>query len=325
MAKSLWVLIAAAGKPQLLARTLTSLASVRKPPSYRGTLIVENGPRCGIETVVRQFPTEHRFAHLYVPEGNKSHALNCGLQLLDYGLVFMTDDDVRFDPEVLVAYDDAAKGTEQGEFYGGQVRIDAEHGLPPAWMWRYYSLTIAQPWSLGYNDRTVVENRTFMGTNWAAFAGDLVAAGGFDSRFGPGSTTGATGQETEAQHRLLANGRQSVYVPQASVWHHLHREYLDPQWVLKRTYRHGLEWGIRQTRGKRSTSRLLAHSALRRWNAHAKGFALRLFGREQWRFAADFYEAKWSGRWEGMKLGQHWEDVPRISPVNIPGGLHRAA
>src|SRR5262245_31552019 len=131
MADSLWVLIAAAGKPDLLRRTLLSLAAASKPPQYRGTLVVENGKRCGIEQVVRDFPREHRFQHLYVPEPNKSHALNCGLTRLDDSLVFMTDDDVRLNSQVLVAFAEAAQGCHAKQFYGGPVQIDAEHGLPP--------------------------------------------------------------------------------------------------------------------------------------------------------------------------------------------------
>jgi len=325
MARSLWVLIAAAGKPDLLQRTLLSLAAAKKPASYRGTLVVENGPRCGIEQVVRGFAAEQRFAHLYVREANKSHALNCGLQLLEYGLVFMTDDDVRLDENVLVAYDETSRGVERGEFYGGPVMIDAEHGLPPLWMRRFYALTIAESWSLPYRERTVVPGRTFMGTNWAAFAEDLVAAGGFDSRFGPGGTTGATGQESEAQRALWGSDCRSVYVPQAVAWHHLHKEFLDSRWVLKRAYRHGLEWGIRRTRGKRSTALPMLNAALRRLNAHAKGYWLRMLGGEQREFAAAYHEAKWRGRWDGMKIGCRWNEVPRMAVGSVSANHSRAA
>ena len=45
----------------------------------------------------------------------------------------MTDDDVRLDRHVLEAYAAASEGKTGGEFYGGPVLIDAEHGLPPSW------------------------------------------------------------------------------------------------------------------------------------------------------------------------------------------------
>src|SRR5205085_380560 len=115
------------------------------------------------------------------------------------------------------------------------------HGLPPVWIRRYYPLTIAEPWSLPHAERAIVcEN--FMGTNWAAFSADLLAIGRFDTRLGPGASTSAAGQETEAQRRLLVQGTHAIYVPEAVSWHYLHREYLDRQWLLRRTYRHALEW-----------------------------------------------------------------------------------
>src|SRR5688572_13195617 len=96
-----WVLIAAAREPQHLMRTLQSLAEADKPASYRGCLVVENGPRQGIEQAIRSFAAQHRFQHHYVPIANKSHALNCGLTALpDDALVVMTDDDVRLQNDV---------------------------------------------------------------------------------------------------------------------------------------------------------------------------------------------------------------------------------
>lgn len=315
MAQSMWVLIAAAGKPELLARTLRSLAACHKPATYRGAMIVENGPRCGIAETVRSFPRDLRLQHLYVPDANKSHALNCGLVRFSGGLVVMTDDDVRLNSQCLIAYDEAARGRQRGEFYGGPVLIDAEHGLPPAWLRKYYPLTIAEPWRLPPTTRSEVAGQTFMGTNWAAFTMDLLAIGGFDSRLGPGGTTGAAGQETEAQRRLLARGGRAVYVPEAQAWHYLHREFLDPAWVLRRAFRHGLEWGIRRTRGQQGSLGVYLKAVIGRLNAHGKGLVLRLLGGEERRFAAAYHEEKWRGRWQGLWLGRRWDQLPQLVPT----------
>jgi len=325
MAGGLWVLIAAAGKPTLLARTLQSLVTTIKPPDYRGVIVVENGPRCGIEAVVRDFSRQHRAHHLYVVEGNKSHALNCALAQLDDGLVVMTDADVRLDRQVLEAYAAASEGKIDGKFYGGPVLIDAEHGLPPEWQRRYYPLTIAEPWRLPYCERTLTPGQNFMGTNWAAFVSDLRAVGGFDTRLGPGAATNAAGQETEAQRRLAARGVQPIYVPEAVAWHYLHREFLDPDWILKRTYRHALEWGIRRTRGGNSVAGPIARAALGRLNANLKAAFLRLLGGEERRFAAAFHAAKWRGRWDGIWLGRRWNELPQLVPPPTTSKLPRAA
>jgi hypothetical protein len=314
MAKSLWVLIAAAGKAQLLARTLWSLASAEKPDIYRGTIVVENGPRTGIEEVARRFHGELRVHYRHVPEANKSHALNCALADFRDGLMLMTDDDVRLDPQVLMVYAAAAEGVDCGQFYGGPVLVDAEHGLPPAWLRRFYPQTIAEPWTLPFDEPSISHGHNFMGTNWAAFAGDILAAGGFDTRLGPGAATCAAGQETEAQRRLVHRGAAPVYVPGAIAWHYLHREFLEPSWVLRRAWRHGLEWGIRRTRDAQPAAWPIVRAAIGRLNAHAKGAVLRLLGGEERRFAAAFHEAKWCGRWEGLFLGRRWAELPRPVP-----------
>jgi GT2 family glycosyltransferase len=325
MARDLWVLIAAAGKPALLARTLQSLAATAKPACYRGVIIVENGPRCGIEPIVHEFARQHRAYHLYVPEGNKSHALNSALARLDDGLVFMTDDDVRFEPHVLAAYAAASHETTRGEFYGGPVLIDDEHGLPPPWMRRFYPLTIVEPWHLPYDRRTATPGQNFMGTNWAAFVSDLRAVGGFDTRLGPGAATNAAGQETECQRRLAARGARAIYVPAAVAFHYLHREFLEPEWVLRRTYRHALEWGIRRTRGNPSATGPIVRAMLGRLNANLKATVLRLLGGDERRFAADFHAAKWRGRWDGIWLGRRWDKLPQLVPPTASHELPRAA
>src|SRR5262245_50503460 len=164
-----------------------------------------------------------------------------------------------------------------------------------------------------------------MGTNWAACAHDLRTIGGFDTRLGPGGTTTAAGQETEAQRRLLSHCAQAVYVPSAIAWHYLHREFLEPEWVLRRTYRHGLEWGIRRSRGKSSAVLPILRAGIGRLNAHAKGAFLRLLGGEQRTFAAAYHEAKWRGRWDGTWLGQKWDQLPQYAPPTKDNRLPRAA
>ncbi len=51
--RELTVVIVAHGRPDLLERTLTSLAACDLPACYRRCLVIENGRRCGVEEVVR--------------------------------------------------------------------------------------------------------------------------------------------------------------------------------------------------------------------------------------------------------------------------------
>ena len=104
----LHILIATADRSELLARTLSSLAACAIPPSLVSTLVVENGPPSGAEQMMRQAHTRLRCRYLHVATANKSVALNAALRELQSGFVFMTDDDVRFAPGLLMDYAAAA-------------------------------------------------------------------------------------------------------------------------------------------------------------------------------------------------------------------------
>ena len=136
-----------------------------------------------------------------------------------------------------MAYAAATEGATGGRFFGGPVHVDAEHGLPPVWMRSYYPATLAVSWELPHDGKpTISPGQTFMGPNWAAFDHEILACGGFDEKLGPRPDQ-SVGEETEIQRQLAARGSTPIYVPAAAAWHYLHADYLNPQWLLARTYR----------------------------------------------------------------------------------------
>jgi hypothetical protein len=99
-----------------------------------------------------------------------------------------------------------------------------------------------------------------MGFNWAVYADEVKAAGGFDPRFGPGSPTGALGDETDLQRRLHARGARKVNVPEAIVAHAVPAERCTEAWALRRFYQQGVALGLAERqRGARAEA---ARSAL---------------------------------------------------------------
>jgi glycosyltransferase involved in cell wall biosynthesis len=321
MTAPLTTLIAAAGQPALLARTLDSLARCEQPPSYAETVVVENGPPCGIEAVAQSAPAALRVRYLYVPAANKSHALNVALTTVPEGLIFFTDDDVRFDPQILLAYSRVSKGVTSGEFYGGPLVAEYEGPPPPSWINRFLPKT-AKGWQMCVREKTRLTDRTFLGPNWAAFACDLRAIGGFEPRIGPGAPTGSTGQETEAQHRLFAAGAKAYYVPDAWAWHFVRSKCINPKWIVERGYRHGLEWGIRRGRDPKFFGFRERMTWLRLVRRRAICRLLRAVGGKRWRLAADYAESRWKGRWDGIAIGRDWD---HIAVPELPEELRRAA
>lgn len=265
--------IATHGRGELLERTLASLAAATLPERYAGTLVVENGPPAGARDVVAAAPAALRATYLHVERANKSAALNAALATIDDDvLLVFTDDDVRVEEGVLLAYARASEGLRGGVYFGGPV--EAEHEVPPPPHHLLLLPPSARGWPLAH-ERPVTGHR-FVGFNWAAFAGDLKRAGGFDPRFGPGSSTGSTGQESNMQDRLFAMGVKPQYLPQARVWHWVPKERCSPNWILQRGYRYGVQCGLEGYAHDRK--RFPPRLALRfsKWTAlYAASYALR--------------------------------------------------
>jgi GT2 family glycosyltransferase len=317
MTLPLTVLIAAAGQPRMLLRTLQSLAECSLPAGYQGTLVVENGPRSGLREVVESFGRRlgARYAHAAV--ANKSHALNVGLRQIRAGLVVMLDDDVRVAPTLLNAYADGASGSQRGEFYGGPLAVDRDGEPPPRWLQKFLPKT-ARGWRLAHAQKTPVEKGIFLGPNWAAFAADLHAIGGFETRLGPGAVTGATGQETDAQRRLKAAGVRPFYLPAAEAWHFVRAECYTPEWIVARARRHGREWGIHRGRRASFANLNLLSYAARYTVAQVRIAWLLRFGGERNRLQAQHLTSMWVGRYEGLRLGQRWDEVACVPSADAP-------
>jgi glycosyltransferase involved in cell wall biosynthesis len=325
MQPPLTIVLAAAGNPPLLKRTLDSLSQCERPTSYRETLVVENGPQRGIEEVVRNRPRDERVRYLYVREANKSHALNVALTQLSDGLIFFTDDDVRFDPHLLMAYARGAWGVTSGEFYGGPLHVDYEGEPPPPWLAACLPRT-AQGWQLPAQEKSRLPvGKSFLGPNWAAFAADLWSIGGFEPRLGPGAPTGSTGQETDAQKRLAVLGVKPFYLPDAIAWHYVRTKCLTHEWIVERGYRHGLEWGIRRGRDPKFAgwTERLAWFRMRRRRAICR--LMKALGGPSWKLSADYWLSRWQGRWDGIAIGRKWNEIEVPELPAALQGTRRAA
>ena len=294
----LFVMIATAGRPDLLQRTLASLAECDRPAAYRGTIVIENGAQRGAEAIVRPFEGPLNAKYLFAARGNKSLALNRGMAEVGDGLIFFTDDDVRFDRRVLDAYARRAEGITGGRFFGGPTEVDYEQP-PPGWLIEFLpASTAAWTWT---GPHEAVNKAAFLGVNWAAFAGDVRAAGGFDPSRGPGSSTGSTGQETDMQRRLLAAGLSGLYVPEARVWHYIPAQRCTPAWALERNYRHGLEHGRQRAGDRPAVAGLPLWVHRRRVQSVVRQFLASLSRSEVARFKAQHRRRHVEGVIEGIR------------------------
>lgn len=235
------VLIATAHRPDLLERTLDSVADARRPSGLRRVVVVENGDSRSAAEVCSRFAGRLPIECHHVAERGKGAATQHGLEAIGSGLVVFFDDDVRVAPEVLTAYAAAAEAHGPGFFYGGPVSIDYEEA-PPDWLREFLPYS-ARGWA---GDET--DWPWFLGFNWAAFAEPALRVGGARADLGPGANAryidSPTGMETELQRRMVADGIERRFVPEARVWHWVPRTRCSVEWTLQRAHRNGISEGL---------------------------------------------------------------------------------
>jgi hypothetical protein len=200
-------------------------------------LVVENGERTGAEDVCAARTGRLPLDYLHVPVGNKSKALNVGVEALEPGLIHFVDDDVRVAPGGPEAYADAAGRYGPGHHFGGPVHVDRDDEPPE--LIRTYLPWSAVGWYHGEEEQ-IYDRPYFIGSNWAAYRDEVLAVGGYAEHLGPGVESGALGDEMELQHRLLDTGNHGVYLPAAPVWHHVDDGEWTIEWVRNRLYRMGV-------------------------------------------------------------------------------------
>lgn len=236
------VVIATSGRPELLLRTLESVAAVRRPSFLREILVVENGGQPRAREASESFSAELPIRYSFVPEKGKSRALNHALGRTRAELIVFHDDDVRVEEGTLAAYARTAATYGRGHFFGGPLEVDYEE--PPAEWLKAYLPSSVTGWKLAGREQ-YYDSPDFLGANWAAFREDISAAGGFAAHLGPTPEYRALGEERELQSRMLGLGSRGVYVPGAKVWHYVPEERCTVKWALKRRYQQTLTKTLR--------------------------------------------------------------------------------
>lgn len=231
------VVIATAGPAPHLARTLEAVGQGALPGEFVETVVVENGSGRSAEGAVAGAPASLRARHIHVERANKSNALNAALATISGGLVIFFDDDIEPHPLAVVAYARAAEASGRGAFFGGSC-IPHYEERPPDWLRSFF------PPSARGLDLRRRPHAAFLGFNWAAFVEDIKAVGGFDPSMGPGSVSGALGDETNMQERLLAAGGRKRNVPEAVVRHYIPADRCTVDWALGRFYQQGVARGL---------------------------------------------------------------------------------
>ena len=232
----IFVLIPTSRKFNQINNMINSLVSGQEVGRKVIVILIENGPKKDIEENIESLSEGYlNFRYIYAPDAGKSNALNYAIKSIvsENSLLIMPDDDVIFNPLWLKNIIDQACRYGNGHFFGGSMSVQYEVVPNP------FIKQLLPRSAIGVSDQFYIENPNylFFGCNWAAFSDDIIKAGYFDKRFGPGSTTGATGQETDMQNRLLAQGTRKVLTPNNDVTHFVSSDCINIQWIKHRIKR----------------------------------------------------------------------------------------
>lgn len=249
----LHILVPTHRRAEMLHRLLESLDQQKAELRHATVHVIENGSAVA-EELTNSFTSTLPVKYHHLSQGNKSLALNKVVTKLpsDALLVFF-DDDVAVRPGTIAAFRKAAQTFGSRHFFGGVLYPDYETPpLPGVIPYLPPSARLVDH-SRGKEFRTIRQFTYFMGACWACYRSELDAAGGFNEHFGPGAISGARGQETDAQLRLLRSGITPVFVRDAGVDHHVSARMVTADYAAERIFLASIHRG--------QTNPSLVHSA----------------------------------------------------------------
>ncbi len=221
----LTVAICTWNRARRLDEALRSLHALRVPPGLDWELlVVANACTDDTSAVAARHAAQLPIRLLLEPRPGKSNALNRAVGEARGAWLVWTDDDVRVDPDWLAAYHAAFLGRPGASFLGGPIRVQLV-GDPPGWLQRALPV-VADAYGLrelGPVPFPFTPQRLPFGANWAVRTRDQ-ARYPYDPQLGVRPGRALRGEETDVMRRMLADGAEGWWVPDAVVHHRVPAE-----------------------------------------------------------------------------------------------------
>jgi glycosyltransferase involved in cell wall biosynthesis len=214
------VVVCTWNRSALLGQTLEQMTLLRVPSEVEWELlVVNNNSTDDTNTVAERFAHRLPLRLLQEPTPGKSHALNRGVREASGEYILFTDDDVLVGEEWMAAYTRAFRRWPDAAVFGGPIRPWFD-GMPPEWLTRTFHLI---EYAFGALDLGS-EPRRFGGHD-VPFGGNMAVRSGeqkrspYDPNLGPRPGSGLRGEEITLVKRLLAEGAEGWWIPEAAVRH----------------------------------------------------------------------------------------------------------
>jgi glycosyltransferase involved in cell wall biosynthesis len=230
------VIIATCNRARGLESTLNHLMKQDVEGLKWEVIVVDNGSTDDTAEVLKRASQHLPVVSIYEPESGKNRALNRALDVARGELYVFTDDDVKPSDGWLSQLIRASRRYVKYSIFCGPIIPEYPDGMPD-WMREHpFSIVAFGNWSYPEPEGPLAQ--TPCGANYALKAkvvGDLR----FRLDLGPQAKSAPMGDETEFIHRLLERGERVIYVPTATISHHVHKNQTEMKWLLARAFRHG--------------------------------------------------------------------------------------
>ncbi|MGE3077142.1 MAG: glycosyltransferase family 2 protein [Dehalococcoidia bacterium] len=235
------------------------LRALRSAESVRGCcdeiIVVDQGRSDGLLPQSHAVPGRD-LVHVKHEQQGVSRARNLALRLARNEVVVFTDDDCEFTrgaaSELAGAFSDAACAMAFGTVYA-QESVSAEGFIP----------TYSPPRESMLRGKRAKLRDGGIGAAMACRKSAILALGGFDERFGPGSDQWLSCEEGELAFRVLKAGYAIAHRPDARIEHHGRRDWESAGTYTTATFKGiGAAYGMHAWHGDRAAMLLVGQQAL---------------------------------------------------------------
>jgi glycosyltransferase involved in cell wall biosynthesis len=234
-------------RPDILSKTLASLCVLNTKDLEWEILIVDNADDALTKNTVDTFKERIPVKYFIEKKPGKNSAMNRIIPEIKGTIVVFTDDDILADKEWLKNIWKGVKKWKNYSIFGGRILPSWPEGLsPPDFSGPLFinAYSVAD-WNLPEGPYNV--GKVF-GSNMVVRSDIFRQGWRFNEHVGPTQNSNyIMGSETEFLVRLNKSGYESVYLPDALVYHQIREEQLDEKWLLERAFRAGRGYAINES------------------------------------------------------------------------------
>ena len=251
----LYLLMVTYGREPSAIEIVKKYLSASKPLAATTFIVVDNYKASNLKALLMSEGLIDMVVYASFADSNKSAAANYAIATFvkeQEALIITIDNDISFDSDFLLNYYATAQKMGSHYYFGGSFKVNLPETIDNR------LLPYFQGSAIGKSDAEYEkkEQPMFLGFNFSFFKSQWTYVDGFDERFGPGSETKLSGDESVFQKKMMYVGYVPLFVPDNTVLHKPEAHNYTKKYVLKRVrnngYTHGFQVLVQDSKSMKS-------------------------------------------------------------------------